>query len=81
MLMRVYKATFYFVTKTRKNNSSGYYVLHLVLYNLYALFIVRTYVTRMPKSSCTLKQNQELKRWEYFEKRNMEVQGWGLPPV
>lgn len=33
MLMRVSQATFYFVTKTRKNNSSGDYVLHLVLYS------------------------------------------------
>jgi hypothetical protein len=42
-------------------------------------FIVRKTVTRMPKSSCTLEQNQELKKWEYFERRNIEVQGWGLP--
>ena len=44
MLMRVYQATFYFVTKTRKNNSSGYYVVHLVLYCIVCTFIVRKYV-------------------------------------
>ena len=61
MLMRVYQATFYFVTKTRKNNSSGYYVVHLVLYCMH-LYSKKICYTRMPKGRCTSKHNQELKR-------------------